>query len=208
MALRVRQLLDKTREAQWSITTAELDKPDPRYPTDLTKNAGRGSIAIQLKQLTPTLYMDGEGEPKNVTSLDDQIYPGLRLMLLNSAIKLFNDVYTSTEPARWRRCVCDPIYFNTPELEHGQRFCVPVKRRQMNVLRSGYPFLAGGGMNTDDQVNQYGIYKATQMGADKARVDRWSSWVDRMWPRPAGWVERQYPLPASSVLQVQALCPQ
>jgi hypothetical protein len=35
-----------------------------------------------------------------------------------------------------------------------------------------------------EQTEQYGLWKATQMGADPARLKAWSDWIDRMWPKP------------------------
>jgi hypothetical protein len=200
--IRMRTISTKVREAQYANNALALNTPDPTAPDDPMKNlTGRSSRAIEFKQITPIDELGSLAE-------EDTIYPGLHLMLANAKIKLFNEMYSHTRPTEWRRCTCDPVYFDAPEMPQGQRFCVPPKRRMMNWNKyTGNPMLAGGGGNTDDQVNQYGVFQARQAGADPARVQVWSDWVDAMWPKPQDWTE-VWPKPQPLIgTSVRGICP-
>ncbi|WP_423199111.1 MULTISPECIES: hypothetical protein [unclassified Cupriavidus] len=186
-------MLSTARLLQAHIKAAQyVNNAIPLYvSTDtgsLINNRGRYGRAQTLKHLTPTQMMDKAtvnfGTAITRFSGLDELAPGLYLKVLNGEIRQFNTLYTDTDPAAWRRC--DPANTDLGESEPtaGFAFCVDRSQQPLAVSPRG-----GYAMNTDmyarppqEQLQQYGIWKATQLGADPARVQKWSDWTRRIWP--------------------------
>lgn len=186
-------MLSTTRLLQTHIKAAQyVNNAIPLYvatdPGSLINNRGRFGRAQTLKHLTPTQAMDKAtvsfGTSVTPFARLDDLAPGLYLRILNGYIKQFNALYTDTDPAAWRRC--DPANMDLGESEPtaGFAFCVDRAKRPLATSSRG-----GFAMNTDmyarapqEQLQQYGVWKASQLGADPARVQKWSDWVGRLWP--------------------------
>ncbi|QRO01885.1 hypothetical protein JRI60_24140 [Archangium violaceum] len=183
--------LSDIRLLQARIKSAQYVNNDiPLYvPTQtgsLIDNRGRFGRAQTLKHLTPTNFMDQattQGTSKTPFSKLDQLQPGLYLKVLNGAMNQFNVLYTDTEPANWRRC--DPANTELGESEPyaGFAFCVDQTRNPLAQPAPGnFVMNAVNGRVTAEQSQQYGIWKATQLGADAQRIQKWREWTSRLWP--------------------------
>ncbi|WP_395806234.1 RICIN domain-containing protein [Archangium minus] len=183
--------LSDLRLLQARIKSAQYVNNDiPLYvPTQtgsLIDNRGRFGRAQTLKHLTPTNFMDQattQGTRKTPFSKLDQLQSGLYLKVLNGAMNQFNALYTDTDPAKWRRC--DPANTELGESEPyaGFAFCVDQTRKPLAQPAPGnFVMNAVNGRVTVEQSQQYGIWKATQLGADAQRIQKWREWTSRLWP--------------------------
>ncbi|WP_431259284.1 hypothetical protein ACQ86G_03175 [Roseateles chitinivorans] len=103
-------------------------------PTDtrsIINNRGRFSKAAVVKHLNPINFMEAVSTQATQSSPFrrlDKLQAGLTLKLLNGAFKQFNQLYTVTDPAIWRRC--DPNNMDLGEAEAHRRLLVLPRRGQ------------------------------------------------------------------------------
>jgi hypothetical protein len=175
-----------TKVAQLANTDLPFDAPDKNAPDELFKNQGIQSKADLLFKIAPTNLLDSgpaDYERSRFHALDE-IAPGLYVKVLNSAIGLYNQMYASTDPARYRRCDPNNLTMGAPENHAGQRFCADQGRTPLQKNDQGQPHLPGGSFEwTTDQNITWGILQSTTAGADAARIKTWSDWANRMWPQ-------------------------
>ncbi|EPX65065.1 hypothetical protein D187_000490 [Cystobacter fuscus DSM 2262] len=158
----------------------------PTQTNGLINNRGRFSRAQVLKHLAPTNFMDQattQGTSRTPFSKLEQLQTGLYLKVLNGAINQFNVLYTDTNPASWRRCDPANTELGEPEPYAGFAFCVDQTRQPLAQPTSGnFAMNAVNGRVTAEQKQQYGVWKATQLGAEAQRIQKWRDWTLRIWP--------------------------
>ncbi|WNG20363.1 RICIN domain-containing protein [Cystobacter fuscus] len=158
----------------------------PTQTNGLINNRGRFGRAQVLKHLTPTNFMDQattQGTSRTPFSKLEQLQPGLYLKVLNGAINQFNVLYTDTNPADWRRCDPANTELGEPEPYAGFAFCVDRTRQPLAQPTAGnFAMNAVDGRVTAEQKQQYGVWKATQLGAEAQRIQKWRDWISRVWP--------------------------
>jgi cytochrome c553 len=179
----IRLLQAKIKIAQYANNGITLY--DPAQP-DLFANRGRYGRGQVMKHVTPINFMDTankDGVQRSRFRLLDNFSPDLHRMVVNGAIRQHNTLYGQTDPAAWRRCDPNNTQLGEPENYAGFRYCLDAAKKPLGKAADGSPFMVQWEYrNSPEQSEQYGLWRATQMGADPQRVQAWSTWVDRMWP--------------------------
>ncbi|HVK56556.1 MAG TPA: hypothetical protein VM532_16195 [Burkholderiales bacterium] len=179
----VRLLQARIKSAQY--VNNDIPLYDPAQP-NLVANIGRYGRAQTIKHLTTTNYLDtasafGIGNSK--FSFLDDLSPGVYLKVVNGSIRQFNTLYAQTAASAWRRCDPNNTQLGEPESISGFRYCLDVTRTPLGTNGDGTRFMNTMSYGiTTEQVEQYGLWKATQLGADPVRLKVWSDWMDVVWP--------------------------
>ncbi len=185
----VRLLEGKIKAAQHVNTDTVLY--DPKIP--LISNPGRLSranfiIILNATDTMPLEMLHTESNKKemraSINAFMDDLSPGLSLKVLNGTIHMNNLLYTDTEPSAWRRC--DPTnmeLLGSSESYTHWRFCLDKTRIPLgkNPDASYYVHRTPNGWTTVES-QEYGVWKATQLGAEPVRLKKWSDWVNKAWP--------------------------
>jgi len=185
-------LMSNVRLLQARIKGAQfVNNAIPLYVATDTRplgdNRGRFGRAQALKHLTPVNFMARAttlGSVGTPFADLDQLSPGLHLKVVNGAIHQFNQLYAATAPGAWRRCDPNNMDLGESEPTAGFAFCVDVARQPLAQTSPGQY-----AMNVDpywrappEQSQQYGIWKAGQMGVEGQRLQVWRSWAESLWP--------------------------
>ncbi|WAC75571.1 RICIN domain-containing protein [Roseateles sp. SL47] len=184
-------LLSDIRLLQARIKSAQyVNNRIPLYvATDtrpLPDNRGRFSRAQVLKHLAPTNFMEysttqGNGGTPFVKL--DQLQAGLYLKVLNGAFRQFNQLYTTTDPAAWRRCDPNNTELGEPEPTAGFAFCLDRSKRALVQWSGGlYAMESQDYRVTAEQKLQYAVWKGGRLGVEAARLTTLNDWVQRAWP--------------------------
>lgn len=179
----VRLLQARIKSAQY--VNNDLVLYDSNQP-DLFANEGRYGRAQVAKHLTTTNFLDNANRdgvnPSKYRFLDD-LQPGLYLKTVNGAIQQFNALYTLQPLSAWRRCDPSNTSLGEPENVAGFRYCLDQARSPLGTYSDGTHFMVSNALyqTTTEQTEQYGIWKATQMGAEPARLKVWSDWAAAAW---------------------------
>lgn len=190
-ALATASLLSDIRLLQARIKSAQyVNNRIPVYvSTDtgsLINNRGRFSRAQVLKHLAPTNFMEtattqGNGGTPFVKL--DQLQQGLYLKVLNGAFRQFNQVYTVTDPADWRRCDPNNTDLGEPEPTAGFAFCLDRSKRSLVALSGGlYAMNSENYRTTAEQKLQFSVWKGGRLGVEASRLNTLNDWVQRAWP--------------------------
>ncbi len=178
----VRLLQARIKSAQYVNNDIVLYDPDE---ANLFANAGRYGRAQVVKHLTTTNYLDRAMDFGNGGSsyhFLDEVFPGLYLMVINGSIQQFNTLYAGTNAADWRRCDPNNTQLGEPEPIAGFRYCLDQQKTPLGDDGQGGFFMHTQSYRaTTEQTEQYGLWKATQLGADPARLAVWSDWIEAMW---------------------------
>jgi cytochrome c553 len=181
----VRLLQARIKSAQY--VNNEIVLYDPAQP-DLFANRGRYGRGQVAKHLTVTNFIDtasNNGKSNSKYRFLDELSPGLYPRVVNGAIRQFNMLYSQTAATAWRRCDPNNSQLGEPEPWAGFRYCLDAQRSPLGQAADGSYFMNQVNYRANtEQTEQYGLWKATQMGADPARLKAWSDWIDRMWPKP------------------------
>jgi len=159
---------------------------DPSGPTGYN-NAARYGRAQIVKHLATANFLDKatrEGvQPARYRFLDE-LQPGLYLKTVNGAIGQFNALYTWQPVNAWRRCDPANTELGEPENVAGFRYCLDQAKAPLGQYSNGdyYMITNSLGQMTTEQTEQYGLWKATQMGAEPARLKVWRDWTGAVWP--------------------------
>jgi len=160
---------------------------DPAQP-DLFANRGRYGRGQVAKHLAVTGFIDtatNNGNGKSKYRFLDDLDPGLYLRMVNGAVSQFNTLYAQTDAAAWRRCDPNNSQLGEPEPWAGFRYCLDAQRTPLGKAADGSFFMNQVNYRANtEQTEQYGLWKATQMGVDPARLKPWSDWIERMWAKP------------------------
>ncbi|SEL91044.1 hypothetical protein SAMN05216359_12415 [Roseateles sp. YR242] len=184
-------LLSRIRLLQARIKSAQyVNNAIPLYVSTATgsliNNRGRFGRAQVLKHLMPTNFMDTASTQFNTGSPYsglNQLQSGVSLQILNGALRQFNQVYASTNPADWRRCDPNNTDLGEPEPTAGFAFCLDQSKNPLVLLSPGvYGMTSVDYRITPEQKLQYSVWKAGQLGADASRIATLNSWVARIWP--------------------------
>ena len=94
--------------------------------------------------------------------------------MVNGAVQQFNMLYTYQPVDDWRRC--DPTNTQLGEPEN-------VAKAPLGQYATGGYFMNSNALyqTTTEQTEQYGIWKATQMGVEPARLKVWRDWTNAVW---------------------------
>ena len=180
----IRLLQGRIKGAQFVNNTIPLYVPSDTRSIIL--NRGRYSRAQTLKHFVPTNFIDTATTQGNGTTpfrKFDQLQPGLHLMVVNGAMQQFNQLFTDTDPAAWRRCDPNNMDLGEPEPTAGFGFCLDTAKLPLAPLAGGnYAMNTVNYRATAEQKQQFGIWKVTQMGGDATRLKKWNDWVQRAWP--------------------------
>ena len=159
---------------------------DPNEP-NLVNNRGRYGRAQVAKHLATASYLDNanrDGVNRTKFAFLDDVQAGLYLKVVNGSIAQFNALY-ATQPLRaWRRCDPANSQLGEPENVAGFRYCLDAGKTPLGTYADGTRFMNSNALYqvTTEQTEQYGVYKATLLGAEPARLKVWSDWVDAAWP--------------------------
>ena len=180
----VRLLQARIKSAQY--VNNDIVLYDPNQP-DLVANAGRYGRGQVLKHLSTTNYLDNsnrDGVGRTRFHFLDEVADGMYLKVINGSILMFNSLYVNQPIANWRRCDPANTMLGEPEDVAGFRYCLDVARKPLGVRADGSRFMNSNALyqSTTEQVEQYGLWKATQLGADPARLKVWRDWTDAAWP--------------------------
>jgi hypothetical protein len=185
LAHNVRNVQSHIKLAQYVNNDFPLNAPDPAAPGDIWRNRGMLGRAIALKYVAPThdYLLDFGQNPGDRSAYRDldSLSPGLYLQVVNGALGQFNALYAGTAAASWRRCDPNNVTFGIRETYASFRFCLDAVRTPLPRDTVGYR-MNGGGLNTTEQMMQYSLLEATEMGAEPARRARYADWIRRMWP--------------------------
>ena len=184
----VRLLEGHVKEAQYVATAVPVHDASAAFASD----PGKDSRARFITQLHPTQTMEydrfitNDGTKQLIKSYNafmDGLAPGLQLKVLNGMISMNNLLYASVAPTAWRRCDPANTQLGQPEPWAGFRWCVDQARVPLGKNSDGTPYVAytPNGATTSEW-EQYGVWRATQMGAEPVRLKAWSDWVDGIWP--------------------------
>jgi len=159
---------------------------DPNGPTGYD-NAARYGRAQIVKHLTTANFLDKatrEGVQPSRYRFLDALQPGLYLKTVNGAIGQFNALYTHQPASAWRRCDPANTELGEPENVAGFRYCLDQAKAPLGQYPDGgyYMITNNLGQMTTEQTEQYGLWKATQMGAEPARLKVWRDWTEAVWP--------------------------
>ena len=145
---------------------------------------GRGQIA---KHMAVANFLDNANRdgvaPSNFHFLDD-LQPGLYLKVLNGSIQQFNILYTQQPVSAWRRCDPTNTQLGEPENYAGFRYCLDATKQPLGTYANGSYFMNSNALyqTPTEQTEQYGLWKATQLGAEPARLKVWRDWTEAVWP--------------------------
>jgi hypothetical protein len=158
---------------------------DPTNP-NLVTNVGRLGRAETVAGLTATLTVDidnGSYVTASPFKFLDQLSPGAYLQIVNGTITQFLSLYQQYPASAWRRCDPNNTQLGAPEQLSGFRFCLDASKQALGVHSDGTKFESlTSGVATTEQTEQYGLWKATQIGADPVRLQAWSTWINAVWP--------------------------
>jgi len=184
-------LLSRIRLLQARIKSAQYtNNAIPLYVASdtgsLINNRGRFGRGQVMKHLMPTNFMDfatTQYTAGNPFAGLDRLQPGLPLKVLNGALRQFNQLYASTQPADWRRCDPNNTDLGEPEPTAGFAFCLDKSKQPLPLLSPGvYGMNSVDYRSTAEQKLQYSVWKAGQLGADPARIAPLDAWVGKVWP--------------------------
>ncbi|WP_070251551.1 hypothetical protein [Duganella phyllosphaerae] len=159
---------------------------DPNGPTGYD-NAARYGRAQIVKHLATANFLDKatrEGvQPARYRFLDE-LQSGLYLKTVNGAIGQFNALYTWQPVNAWRRCDPGNTQLGEPENVAGFRYCLDQAKSPLGQYSNGdyYMITNSIGQVTTEQTEQYGLWKATQMGVEPGRLKVWRDWTEAVWP--------------------------
>lgn len=179
----VRLLQARIKSAQY--VNNDIPLYDQNQP-DLVANIGRYGRGQVAKHLTTTNYLDNANRdgvnPSKFHFLDD-VASGMYLKVVNGSILLYNSLYVPQPVANWRRCDPNNTMLGEPENIAGFRYCLDVARSPLGTYADGTHFMTSNALYqvTTEQTEQYGIWQATRLGADPARVKVWKDWTDTVW---------------------------
>lgn len=179
----VRLLQGRIKSAQY--VNNDIPLWDKNGPTgyDNAARYGRAQIAKHLAVANFIDYANRDGvNPSRYHFLDD-VQPGLYLKAVNGAIQQFNMLYTAQPVSDWRRCDPANTELGEPENVAGFRYCLDLAKAPLGQYATGGYFMNSNALyqTTTEQTEQYGIWKATQMGAEPARLKVWSDWANAVW---------------------------
>ncbi len=179
----VRLLQARIKSAQYVNNNLVLY--DPNQP-DLFANEGRYGRAQVVKHLTVTNFLDNanrDGVGQSYYRFLDGLQPGLYLKTVNGAIQQFNLLYTQLPISAWRRCDPNNTQLGGPENYAGFRYCLDQTRNPLGVYADGSYFMNSNALyqTPTEQTEQYGVWKAAQLGAEPARLKVWRDWVGAAW---------------------------
>ncbi|WP_417354964.1 hypothetical protein [Gallaecimonas pentaromativorans] len=182
----IRLLQGRIKSAQYVNNDIVLYDPSQ---SDLIANQGRYGRAQVAKHLAVNNFIDSDSEFGHAGSpfaFLDELTPGLYLKVVNGAINQFNSLYADTKAEDWRRCDPNNTQLGESEPIAGFRYCLDSARTPLGVRSDGsrYMHTTSYGITTE-QIEQYGLWRATAMGADPVRLGIWQGWIDAMWPAPA-----------------------
>ena len=180
----VRLLQARIKSAQY--VNNDIVLYDPNQP-DLVNNAGRYGRGQVLKHLDIVNYLDKsvpEGVGRNRFHFLDDFGSDMYVKVINGGIGMFNTLYTSQPISNWRRC--DPANTMLGDVENlsGFRYCLDAARKPLGVRNDGSLYMNWNqyGQITTEQEQQYGQWKAAQLGAEPNRLKLWSDWTNKVWP--------------------------
>jgi hypothetical protein len=139
-----------------------------------------------VKHLTVTNFLDNanrDGVGRSDYRFLDDLQPGLYLKTVNGAIQQFNMLYTQFPLSAWRRCDPNNTQLGEPENYAGFRYCLDQVKNPLGVYADGSYFMNSNALyqTPTEQTEQYGVWKATQLGAEPARLKVWRDWVTAAW---------------------------
>jgi hypothetical protein len=180
----VRLLQARIKSAQYVNNAIVLY--DPNQP-DLFANAGRYGRGQVAKHLTTTNYLDNanrDGVGKTKFAFLDDVQAGMYMKVVNGSIAQFNALYTPLPLTSWRRCDPANTQLGEPENVAGFRYCLDTGKTALGTYADGTRFMTSNALYqvTTEQTEQYGVYKATLLGAEPNRLKVWSDWVQAAWP--------------------------
>jgi cytochrome c553 len=180
----VRLLQARIKSAQYVNNAITLY--DPNEP-NLVNNRGRYGRAQVAKHLTTTNFLDNanrDGVNKTKYAFLDDMQAGLYLKVVNGSIAQFNALYVSQPLSSWRRCDPANTMLGEPENVAGFRYCLDAGKTALGTYADGTRFMTSNQLYqvTTEQAEQYGVWKATQLGAEPARLKIWRDWVLAAWP--------------------------
>jgi hypothetical protein len=180
----VRLLQARIKSAQYVNNAIPLY--DPNQP-DLFANAGRYGRGQVAKHLTTTNYLDNanrDGVNKTKYAFLDDVQAGMYMKVVNGSIAQFNSLYVTQPLSAWRRCDPNNTQLGEPENVAGFRYCLDVSKTALGTYADGTRFMNSNALYqvTTEQAEQYGVWKATQLGAEPNRLKVWSDWVKAAWP--------------------------
>lgn len=180
----VRLLQARIKSAQY----VNNDQPlyDPNQP-DLFANAGRYARGQALKHLDIVNYLDKsvpEGVARNRFRFLEGMGDGMYVKVINGGIQMFNTLYTTQPISAWRRCDANNTQLDGAENLSGFRYCLDAAKLPLGVRDDGTMYMHWNqyGQITTEQEQQYGQWKAAQLGAEPTRLKVWRDWTDKVWP--------------------------
>lgn len=180
----VRLLQARIKSAQYVNNAIPLY--DPNQP-DLFANRGRYGRGQIAKHMAVANFLDNANRdgvaPSNFHFLDE-LQPGLYLKVLNGSIQQFNMLYTQQPVSAWRRCDPTNTQLGEPENYAGFRYCLDATKKPLGTYADGSYFMNSNALyqTPTEQTEQYGLWKATQLGAEPARLKVWRDWTAAVWP--------------------------
>jgi len=180
----VRLLQARIKSAQYVNNAIVLY--DPNQP-DLFANAGRYGRGQVAKHLTTTNFLDNanrDGVSRTRFAFLDDVQAGMYMKVVNGAIAQFNSLYVTQPLNNWRRCDPANTQLGEPENVAGFRYCLDAGKTALGTYADGGRFMNANALYqvTTEQTEQYGVWKATQLGAEPGRLKVWSDWVKAAWP--------------------------
>lgn len=179
----VRLLQGRIKSAQYVANDIVLWDPNEPF---LPNNRGRYGRAQVVKHLAVTNFLDNanrDGVARSKYHFLDDVQDGLYLKVVNGAISQFTGLYAGYPASAWRRCDPSNTDLGEPEDVSGFRFCLDRARTPLGTYANGNRFMVSNALyqTTTQQVEQYGLWQATRIGADPARLATWRTWQDTIW---------------------------
>ena len=184
----VRLIQAHVKEAQYVDTSVPVHDASVPFAND----PGQNSRARFLTQINPTVtmgyqrFVTADNYFQNITSYNtflDGLAPGLQVKVLNGMISMNNLLYLGVAPTAWRRCDPNNTQLGQPEPYAGFRWCVDQTRVPLGKKADATPYVNFTPYGaTTSEWEQYGVWQATQMGAEPVRLKAWSDWVNGIWP--------------------------
>lgn len=180
----VRLLQARIKSAQYVNNSITLY--DPNEP-NLVNNRGRYGRGQVAKHLSTTNYLDNanrDGVNRTKFAFLDDVQAGMYMKVVNGSIAQFNALYVTQPLTAWRRCDPANTQLGEPENVAGFRYCLDTVKTPLGTYADGTRFMTSNALYqvTTEQAEQYGVYKATLLGAEPARLKVWSDWVKAAWP--------------------------
>jgi cytochrome c553 len=180
----VRLLQARIKSAQY--VNNDIPLYDPNEPI-LFNNQGRYGRGQVAKHLTTTNFLDNanrDGVNKTRFAFLDDVQAGMYMKVVNGSIAQFNSLYVTQPLANWRRCDPANTQLGEPENVAGFRYCLDTVKTPLGTYADGTRFMTSNALYqvTTEQTEQYGVWKATQLGAEPARLKIWRDWVAAAWP--------------------------